>query len=119
MLQQSGHLVVLLHELLNRLGELTLLTEQVAVLEPQLLYVDQVPFGLQSVHSVLVIVAGQRFVCELKLPDTVFELVDREEIIAELNTDLVLQRFVTEVREPIHDLAISVFVIVLLKSKTQ
>ena len=34
MLQESGHLVVLLHKLLNRLGVLTLLTEQVAVLKP-------------------------------------------------------------------------------------
>ena len=53
------------------------------------------------------------------MADTVFELVDREEIIAELYTDLVFQRFVTVVREPIHDLALSVCVVVPLKPKTQ
>jgi hypothetical protein len=65
MLQESGHLVVLLHKFLSRLGVLTLLTEQVTVLKPQLLYVDQVPFGLQGIDSILVIITGQRFVCEL------------------------------------------------------
>ena len=53
-----------------------LLSQQVAILSSQLLDIHQISLGLQCVNSVLVIIAGQFFVCELEVSDSVFQLVD-------------------------------------------